>query len=185
MGPRESALILEALKDAQEIGLDEYDTARYVNLVSETMHGAGCRLVDALEAALAPLVSLWRTMPEGARQAILDRHRIVNAGPLPEQHTQAVAHLDSALDDAEEVYADHLEAFRWDWGTWGKSALSWRLWASLTPGLTQQDVMGTARFILASRFACDWTPRETALVAQALLEGWQERISRSALTGLT
>jgi hypothetical protein len=102
---------------------------------------------------------------------------------MPHGLAQAVSEWDRALDDAEDTYQEALSDFQADWHVWGRSAQSWRLWASLTPGLTEQDVVGTGRFILASRFACDWTPRETALVAQALMEGWQERISRSALTG--
>lgn len=115
--------------------------------------------------------------------AALEAHQARQA--MPQGLADAVAQWDQALDDAEGVYADTLSDFQADWGTWGRYALSWRMWASLTPGLTYAQVMATGRFILAARFACDWTPREAALVAQALLEGWQERISRSALTGLT
>jgi hypothetical protein len=88
----------------------------------------------------------------------------------------AVSEWDRALDDAEATYADAVEDFRQQWLRTGLWEQSWRMWAALTPGLTERDVLDAGGYIVSCRSLCDWTPAEVARVQVALLDGYLTRL---------
>lgn len=89
----------------------------------------------------------------------------------------AQARLDTALLIARvQAKAAIREARRW-WRTVGQWAQKDRLWATLTPGLTEDDVIRRGLAIIEHRQACDWTQTEAAeVVADGVLAGWAHRL---------
>lgn len=94
---------------------------------------------------------------------------------MPSGLAQAVSEWDRALDDAEVEYDEALWSWRAEWLTTGRWEITWRMWARLTPGLTDRDVLAAGQHIASCRFLCDWTYADVARVQVALLEGWQTR----------
>lgn len=116
-----------------------------------------------------------RMLNDPAFRAAVEAHRAALA--MPPGLAQAVAEWDRALDDAEATYDDALWGWRREWMRTGRWEQSWRMWARLTPGITERDVIASGTYIASCRFLCDWTYAEVARVQQALLEGWVARTS--------
>jgi hypothetical protein len=95
--------------------------------------------------------------------------------PDARAHRLALIHLNQSVDWTEDHLTRLLARERTHWQAVGQYAQHARLWAAITPGLTETDVLDAATDALRGRFARDWTEAEAAEVAAAYLTGYTER----------
>lgn len=135
-----------------------------------------------LEVTLAANLEAFTTAVRGVamsvREAFLPAFerfaRWVSNSTTPEQ--RASLYLSAGLAGAEAEYREALNEVRHDL----LRGVTWyctreRMWAALTWGLTEQDALDRAAYMMRQRFLLDWTADEAAQIAVAILEGYSSR----------
>ena len=121
----------------------------------------------------------WDAIVEAARPVILAFQQIGQTFARYQVSTpeaKALRELDNALDWSEHHLEVVLATTRHDLLA-GASAFAMReqMWAGLTWGLTEQDVMARCRYVMRSRFVLNLTATEAAQVAVAILTAYASR----------
>lgn len=127
---------------------------------------AGIRLAwDGIVEAMRPIVLAFQQIGQ-----TFARYQV----STPE--AKALRELDNALDWSEHHLQVVVATLRHDLLA-GASAFAMReqMWAALTWGLTERDVMARCRYVMRSRFVLNLTEQQAAQVAVAILEGYVSR----------
>ena len=127
--------------------------------------------VETVESAAGCRLAILEGMEPG-----VDMDGVFRRMELGGDHASALRSLEEALNAADTIQRNAVDAgARW-FNTSGWPAMKAHMWAALECR-DEAELLTMGRWLMSSGFQCDWTEAEVAEVSTALLTGWAQRQS--------